>query len=238
MSVLFGYAAHKTPNAPPQPELINSPDTATIPQQAQGHFAPAAMNTANDQQHIQTDRDAVCQAFVRHLIEREGYRTDVYKCTKGYLTVGIGHRVRARDNLQLGDSITDAQIQKFFINDVSAALEAAIGQAEMLGTENDNEFVMALTSVNYQLGSEWYKEHKRTWALMQSGQFAEAAVEAADSKWYKQTPVRVYDFQGALRALDAKMTQSYNISEYQKVKPRDVTPWSANGAQVLKLEAA
>jgi hypothetical protein len=36
------------------------------------------------------------------------------------------------------------------------------------------------------------------------GKYEEAAKEAENSKWFRQTPVRVKDFQGALRDLAPK----------------------------------
>ncbi|MCI0680959.1 MAG: hypothetical protein L0Y71_02545 [Gemmataceae bacterium] len=137
------------------------------------------------------------------LREREGVRTKVYKDSEGKLTVGIGHLVTSADKLKLGDEITDAQVSEFFKKDSAKALSAAKSQASQAGI-SDSNFIVYLASVNFQLGTGWNKIHKKTWGLIMEGKYEEAAAEAAKSKWAKQTPVRVKDFQKALRALPPK----------------------------------
>ena len=61
--------------------------------------------------------------------------------------------------------------------------------------------MIALASVNFQLGIGWNKKHKETWKKLRRGDWEEAALEASDSKWFDQTPTRVEDFQRAIRGL-------------------------------------
>jgi len=137
------------------------------------------------------------------LKEREGGEKKVYKDSLGKLTVGIGDLVEHGDNLTLGDEITDAQISEVFKKDSAAAVSAAKSQASQAKI-SDSNFLVYLASVNFQLGTGWNKVHKKTWALIMEGKYEEAADEAGKSTWAKQTPVRVKDFQGALRALAKK----------------------------------
>lgn len=55
--------------------------------------------------------------FFRYLIQREGVRNDVYKDSKGFLTVGIGHLVQHADGLKFGDVISDDRIMQLFESD-------------------------------------------------------------------------------------------------------------------------
>ena len=137
------------------------------------------------------------------LRDREGVRTKVYLDSRGKPTVGIGHLVTPADNLKVGDEITDQQVSEFFKKDSAAALSAAKSQASKAGI-NDSDFLVYLASVNFQLGTSWNTVHKKTWALIMEGKYDEAAEEAGRSAWAKQTPVRVKDFQQALRALAKK----------------------------------
>ncbi|MBB3990434.1 lysozyme [Croceicoccus naphthovorans] len=59
------------------------------------------------------------------MIEEEGVRQRVYRDVAGYLTVGIGHLIRASDKLQLGDRISKEQVLDFFEDDLSRAEAAA-----------------------------------------------------------------------------------------------------------------
>jgi len=118
------------------------------------------------------------------------------------LTAGIGHKLTAEElkSFSEGDSVTAEQVQAWYEKDSEKALKAAEKQAEEVGAK-DPEFIAALASVNFQLGTNWKGEHKQTWKLMKEGKFDEAADEAADSEWHGQTPERVEAFQDALRSL-------------------------------------
>ena len=55
----------------------------------------------------------------------EGTRYNVYKDTRGNPTVGIGHKVTAKDKLKIGDKITKTQAYEFFENDIARSIIAA-----------------------------------------------------------------------------------------------------------------
>ncbi len=134
------------------------------------------------------------------LRKREGVETKVYLDSRGKPTVGIGHLVKTEDKLKVGDEITDQRVSEFFKKDSAAALSAAKSQAAQAKI-SDSNFIVYLASVNFQLGTSWNTVHKKTWKLIMEGSYEEAALEAAKSTWASQTPVRVKDFQQALRAL-------------------------------------
>jgi len=138
--------------------------------------------------------------FKKHLIAREGYKTTVYRDSLGKPTVGVGHLVLPGDNLQVGDKITDAQVLAFLDKDAKAAWAAGQSQASQAG--GDTCFAIALGSVNFQLGTGWRSKFPSTWNMIQSGKYLEGAAALNGTLWQKQTPVRVQDFQKALRDLD------------------------------------
>lgn len=137
---------------------------------------------------------------VDHIVAREGFRLKVYLDTLGIPTVGYGHAIKPEDNLKLGDSISAERAYALLQQDAKYAFNAAIRQLNELGL-NDSAFLVALTAVNFQLGTGWTKKFPKTWTLIKSKQYEEAAKEVADSLWAKQTPVRVKDFQEALLKL-------------------------------------
>jgi GH24 family phage-related lysozyme (muramidase) len=53
---------------------------------------------------------------------REGRRNDVYLDSRGIPTVGIGHKVLPEDNLKVGDVISDAQVEAFYVKDSKVVL--------------------------------------------------------------------------------------------------------------------
>lgn len=144
--------------------------------------------------------EALIQKFKIHMIPKEKDTNVVYQDSEKILTVGIGHKVVSADNLKLGDIISDARKEEFWRKDSARALQAAQIQSREAGI-SDADFVIALADVNFQLGSGWKDEHKKTWSLILKGEYQIAAREAQNSKWYRQTPKRVVAFQQALLAL-------------------------------------
>ncbi|HEX5259262.1 MAG TPA: hypothetical protein VFW35_10855 [Sphingomicrobium sp.] len=161
---------------------------------------PAASHVSPD---VSATHEELVQKFKQHMIPHEGDRNDVYLDSLGKPTVGIGHLVVPSDGLKVGDRISDEEKDAFWRQDSAKALQAAQKQMLEAGITDPN-FLFALADVNFQLGSEWYKEFKKTWALILEGDYDAAALEAQDSDWYEQSRNRVKAFQEALRALQPK----------------------------------
>ena len=148
------------------------------------------------------DPERQFRQFIGHLKEREGDREDVYKDSRGILHGGVGHKLTAAEKkkYKFGDVIDAETRDRLLRNDSIKAWNAAERQAKELGVD-DPDFMIALASVNFQLGIGWNKKHKETWKKLRRGDWEEAALEASDSKWFDQTPTRVEDFQRAIRGL-------------------------------------
>jgi len=147
-----------------------------------------------------TDAEALVQKFKLHMIPKEGDDNVVYLDKREIPTVGIGHKVVSTDNLKIGDRISDARKEELWQKDSVKALRAAQVQSHEAGI-SDPDFAIALADVNFQLGSNWKNEHKKTWSLILKGDYRSAAREAQNSRWYRQTPRRVEAFQQALEAI-------------------------------------
>ena len=87
-----------------------------------------------------------------------------------------------------------------FKQDIQKYWNAALQQQDQLCL-NDSCFFTHLVSVNYQLGTGWTNTFKTAWAQMQQGNFTAAAASVQNSKWARQTPVRVQDFVVSLKAM-------------------------------------
>tara|TARA_R100001443_G_scaffold24713_4_gene37176 strand:- start:3628 stop:6441 length:2814 start_codon:yes stop_codon:yes gene_type:complete len=106
------------------------------------------------------------------------------------LSGGYGHLLTAAERKKYppGSEIPQEQIDKWFEEDLRKAYEAAVAQNKQLSTPLD---IGRLTAVNFQLGTDWYKDHKETWKAMVAGDYALATEEIKErSKWYTQTPAR------------------------------------------------
>ena len=58
--------------------------------------------------------------------------------------------------------------------------------------------------MNFQLGTAWTGTFPNTWRMIVNGRYEDAAEALDGTKWAQQTPVRVKDFQDALRKLPPK----------------------------------
>jgi lysozyme len=176
----------------PDPQVCREPsdEPSETPTSAAGEKTP------EQEQQEQADFEAL-------MALREGNRTDVYLDSLGKPTVGIGHLVVPGDNLKVGDKISKEQVTAFFKKDSAAALSAARAQAAEAGIK-DSAFISYLASVNFQLGTGWTGKFPKTWKMIVDGQYEDAAKALDGTAWAKQTPVRVKDFQDALRKLPAK----------------------------------
>lgn len=147
--------------------------------------------------------DSALAASEKLIALREGRRLTVYKDSRGFLTVGDGHLVVPADKLKLGDTISNARADSLLAADLGGSLAAAHLQAEQAGITSP-AFLPYLTSVCFQMGLKWTTKFPNTWAMVCRGEYERAALALNGTPWQAQTPVRVTDFQTALRALPPK----------------------------------
>jgi GH24 family phage-related lysozyme (muramidase) len=149
-----------------------------------------------------------------HLKLREGYKQSVYLDVLGKPTCGIGHLLskEERKKYPVKSLVPKRIIDEWFKKDVATALNASTKQMELLELKNDN-FKIALVSVNYQLGASWHKKFPATWKLLKAKHYDDAIKEllyknppdVEPSTWTEQTPVRVKDFVEAIDKLKGEM---------------------------------
>jgi GH24 family phage-related lysozyme (muramidase) len=147
-----------------------------------------------------TTDDAIFAAVHDYLSQPtiEGYRLKTYRDKLGFLSVGIGHKILSSDGIREGSTITPEKVAALFKKDANAAIAAAKSQARELGKYN-MDMIVALASVNFQLGTGWRTEFKNTWNLIKAGRTPAAIQNLNSSLWARQTPNRVLAFTAALQ---------------------------------------
>lgn len=153
------------------------------------------------------------QEVIDRIKLREALRTHSYIDTTKNLTAGWGHLLVGIEKTQWpkGARVPDEVIAGWLDEDIDKAYTVAESQARRIGFD-DSRLVNALTSVCFQLGGVWYKDFKKTWAYLLSKEWDNAAKEVQESLWFRQTPVRVQDFQEALRSLDLPLPATFNTA--------------------------
>lgn len=143
--------------------------------------------------------------FFEHLELREGYRQKVYTDSLGKRTIGIGTLM----------PLTETECKKHDIpvelrdsDDLELNKQQAVSIAEGRLERNWDELVRlrggiiyklpddvkdALAHVVFQLGPAGLNGFPSMWRALDNGNYEEAIVQARDSRWYKQTPVRTDD---------------------------------------------
>jgi len=157
--------------------------------------------------------DKFMQKLFEHIKLREGYKQNVYLDVLGKATCGIGHLLtkEEKEKYPVRCLVPSHVIDDWFKADIDTALTAAKKQANVLSVEDD-DIVIALVSVNYQLGANWARKFPKTWKLLCHRHYDDAIQEILyknppdkePSSWIEQTPVRVEDFIIAIEAIKEK----------------------------------
>ncbi len=118
----------------------------------------------------------------------------IYKCTEGYLTCGIGHKIVEGDaeyGFVEGDTVPMDSVKQHFEKDVQTAIEdcrAIYGDGFDSWSEERCHIVVNMA---FQLGRKGLSSFKKFNAYFQEGAYGGASLEMMDSKWaLHQTPNR------------------------------------------------
>ena len=147
--------------------------------------------------------------FLEHLEHREGNVDHVYLDTLGKPTCGVGPLLTQEECRQynVGDKVSQRTRDTWLDQDAQRSWEAAAQQMQELNIR-ESEFIIALGSVNFQLGTNWMNKFPSAYKALYDKNYDEAIRQVStgsgrngQSKWKEQTPVRVQDFVEAIDKL-------------------------------------
>jgi lysozyme len=119
----------------------------------------------------------------------EGLKYIVYSDTLGLKTCGIGHLLTPADgHYELGQSVTQEQIDKWYASDIIAAITIAkkcINNYDSL----DDVRQRILVNLAFNMGNKLL-QFKNTLKAVQNRQFGVAAEGLRNSKWFTQVGKR------------------------------------------------
>lgn len=122
--------------------------------------------------------------LLKTLIREEGWKDKPYRCTAGYLTIGVGHNLDASG---LCDEAVLAQLKFDTDKARTGAQRIAIGWWENLDPVRQDVLVLMV----FQLGEKGARQFTQTLTDISLGRYASAAERIRKSKWAAQTPQRV-----------------------------------------------
>ena len=123
----------------------------------------------------------VSDQLVSYMKQAEGFRSLAYECPAGKLTVGYGKNIEDQPGLSEEQASVILQMDL-----VTAAKEVDSFAPKDIGPNRR----AALVSMVFQLGMPTVKKFKKMLAALELGNWLEAADQALDSKWARQTPSR------------------------------------------------
>jgi len=114
------------------------------------------------------------------LILHEGYRKKPYRCTAGYLTIGVG--------INLDAGLDDEEIM-FLLQHRLKKIITQLEQFEWYAKLNHVR-QKVLIDMAYNLGMAGLLKFKKMIAAIELGDYPEAARQMVHSQWYKQVKAR------------------------------------------------
>tara|TARA_R100000700_G_scaffold40260_1_gene55370 strand:- start:637 stop:1092 length:456 start_codon:yes stop_codon:yes gene_type:complete len=123
----------------------------------------------------------------------EGVVYELYRCSLGHLTGGIGHLVTEWDEeyygMPVGTKVPHEQVDAWFAVDINRTLQDC---KEIFPDFNDlpNEAQLVIANMCFQLGRPRLSNFKKFIAAVNDRDWVKAADEMEDSRWYKQTTAR------------------------------------------------
>jgi GH24 family phage-related lysozyme (muramidase) len=131
-----------------------------------------------------------CQNYKEYkdfIIKSEGYKNKTYFCSKGYPTVGIGHKFESGEKIL--NYYSDKQIEVFFQNDLKEAIQAAQNNFPSFNFQ-PKEIKLVLVSFCFNLGENGAKKFVKFRKAIHIRNYLMAANELKNSIWYKQVTAR------------------------------------------------
>jgi GH24 family phage-related lysozyme (muramidase) len=126
------------------------------------------------------------------IAKEEGLKYEIYRCSEGYPTAGIGHLITEWDEeyygMPIGTEVSKEQVDKWFEADLYVAInDMEKFTADMQVDENVKE---CITHMVFQLGLPRLNKFKNFKQALIDGDIAKAQAEMKDSLWYRQTTNR------------------------------------------------
>ncbi|HGF7373659.1 TPA: glycoside hydrolase family protein [Vibrio cholerae] len=130
----------------------------------------------------------------------EGYREKPYHCSEGYPTVGIGKKIGPKGcSLDCYDFSVSRDVANLWLSEEINSVNDELNKLNWYLDLNPDRQVI-ITSMAYQMGLSGLLKFKKMISSLERGNWDEAAYQALDSRWAKQTPKRANRHAEVLRS--------------------------------------
>ena len=127
------------------------------------------------------------------IAEDEGIKYELYLCSEGHLTGGIGHLITEWDteyyDKPIGTKVEIDQVDDWFAKDIKVSVKDC---EDLFSNFSDlpEDIQHVLINMSFQLGKPRLSKFKKMIAAVENEDYPEMAEQMEDSRWYKQTTNR------------------------------------------------
>jgi lysozyme len=115
----------------------------------------AAIHLTNQYTHIEEDVMAIAESTLDYITKEEGFRNKAYKDSKGLLTIGVGHLIKASEPHLVNATLTDEQVKELLRSDLKWCSEAVETSVKVSLTQKQFD---ALYSLCFNIGEGAFKK--------------------------------------------------------------------------------
>ncbi len=126
------------------------------------------------------------------LVFYEGWRNKAYHDHLGKLTIGVGHLVKAYEDVDLYTVWTNEKVEDVFDKDVQLAIDECFHLCKKSKLIISDNARMALTLMIFQMGLKGVGKFQKMLQALIEQDYLQAHKEALTSKWAEQTPGRAH----------------------------------------------
>ena len=132
------------------------------------------------------------------LTKHEGCKTEVYLCSEGIPTAGIGHALYGDEEMDVGTDVDMEQVLEWFKEDCDEAL----ADCRVLFLNFDSlpdQVKRVLVNMAFNIGRTRLGKFKNLIKAVNEGRWTKAADEMVDSRWYNQVGNRSVELENWMR---------------------------------------
>lgn len=145
----------------------------------------------NKPKQSESNQNPTFEEYKNHFIKYEGKKNNTYIDSRGFPTVGIGHKFEKGEKRK--SKYTDSEIDEFFKKDLEDAIK--ISKKTFPNFESLPKNVkIHLVSLSFNLGEGGISKFVNFRSAIQNKNWKKAADELKNSKWYSQVGNRAKDY--------------------------------------------
>ena len=115
----------------------------------------AVIHLTNQFTHIEEDIMAIAESTLSFITKEEGFRNRAYKDSKGLLTIGVGHLIKASEPHLVSATLSDQEVKELLKSDLKWCSEAVESSVKVPLTQKQFD---ALYSLCFNIGETNFKK--------------------------------------------------------------------------------